>query len=657
MSNQPKDVEMEDIVEENGNGHSKNTTTTTTTTTTSSESRYNFDEMEEDEDDDYVVQEIPVYLTNELADNLILFQYPLRQPWRPYDMSRLEELRIKPKQQRVEMDLSLDTETEYYNSDSTNKVLKTTFSSTSISHRTNYSIGLMKRVGGGQSELHITPLQSIIQLRPNFSQFDEKWQADKASKKSHEEDMEQEESLGQPQQQVYRKPTSKAAAAAAAAAPLNLLKKLEDEEKWIKVTVVDEPELMDEKQFEHFNKLACKDKYEQIPFELDEGQYFEFLCPKAPEDWVPKKSHLKDTVSLEMIHNMNSWQHQLKAILMNGFVMTFSKIMQLLTVPIMEQDVVPELESIAYLIKGRWVIRSEHILKDPDHQVVRDYMLLLFFEKECVTRKEVIDKTRVSSELLRELFVQISDVNAGARAWFLKKQPDEEFMSRYPSVVSKHETYFRTQKQFIERNAADLTNPNRNTVYGMLTKDLVVVNPSPTTSKHSISTSANANNNNSSSAVSGLPNNAPITSIPSAYREGKTTEQQLLFFVYNLFKSKGVCSIQYIKQSIANELESDVENLLTEVTEDMINGLLRKICQTAHHAYFLKTSGNAVTDKYRNVVIDIFKKKMGVNRNDVQNVCKELLGEEAPNALLTQILQELAVAKNKSTWIFKSNFQ
>lgn len=36
-------------------------------------------------DGDEVLQEIDIYFSNSLSNDLILFQYPLKPAWRPYD--------------------------------------------------------------------------------------------------------------------------------------------------------------------------------------------------------------------------------------------------------------------------------------------------------------------------------------------------------------------------------------------------------------------------------------------------------------------------------------------------------------------------------------------------------------------------------------------
>lgn len=53
------------------------------------------------EEDDEIVKEIDVYISQNLAGNLSIFQYPLRQPWRKYPMNRLVEIKQRPGHQKV----------------------------------------------------------------------------------------------------------------------------------------------------------------------------------------------------------------------------------------------------------------------------------------------------------------------------------------------------------------------------------------------------------------------------------------------------------------------------------------------------------------------------------------------------------------------------
>src|SRR4051794_32014035 len=60
-----------------------------------------------DIEDDEVVKEIDVFLANGLSDELTVLQFPLRPAWRELQTSSMDELRIKPKQHKLEMSFSV----------------------------------------------------------------------------------------------------------------------------------------------------------------------------------------------------------------------------------------------------------------------------------------------------------------------------------------------------------------------------------------------------------------------------------------------------------------------------------------------------------------------------------------------------------------------
>lgn len=70
-----------------------------------------------DEEDDPVVLEMPVKLSQALAKQLYLLQYPLRPATRPYGGEHAKPTaRIKPNQQKVELGFKIQTNTDYYDS-------------------------------------------------------------------------------------------------------------------------------------------------------------------------------------------------------------------------------------------------------------------------------------------------------------------------------------------------------------------------------------------------------------------------------------------------------------------------------------------------------------------------------------------------------------
>jgi len=69
----------------------------------------------EDDDDDPLIAEVDIYLTRIFADQLYLFQYPLRTNNLQFENnSTLIGARLKPKNKLVQLDYVLDTQSKFH---------------------------------------------------------------------------------------------------------------------------------------------------------------------------------------------------------------------------------------------------------------------------------------------------------------------------------------------------------------------------------------------------------------------------------------------------------------------------------------------------------------------------------------------------------------
>lgn len=138
----------------------------------------------EDEEDDPVIQEFPVYYADSLADKLHLYQYPTRSAQYPLVHALgmgILDARLKPKSRVVEVDVPLDTARFYdkekgdrwhrLNHQTMSGVMKECHDGTNDQ---NYMIGVFK-----DGELHVTALNSVTQLRPQFKHIDKEIQTER----------------------------------------------------------------------------------------------------------------------------------------------------------------------------------------------------------------------------------------------------------------------------------------------------------------------------------------------------------------------------------------------------------------------------------------------------------------------------------------------
>ncbi|KAK9462424.1 Sin-like protein conserved region-domain-containing protein [Lipomyces oligophaga] len=129
-------------------------------------------------DDDPIVKEFPVYLSSKLADQLHLFQYPVRSAARPYTHASGEpilECRVKPQAGVVQVDVPIQ-QSRFYDREKADKwdmVDRQTLSGVMTTSE-GYMVGVFLK-----DELHLTPLKGSVQLRPSFAYIDKDTQAER----------------------------------------------------------------------------------------------------------------------------------------------------------------------------------------------------------------------------------------------------------------------------------------------------------------------------------------------------------------------------------------------------------------------------------------------------------------------------------------------
>lgn len=162
--------------------------------------------METDEEDE-VLMEYPVYVCHSLhgsATQVVLFQHPLRPPWRPYDYHNVKTLRMKPNARRVEVDLPLDAESSNYNDiiEDFKKVKQVTLRSQVVDSKASLALGALH-----EGKLLLVPLDYSVQLRPALTHLNVG--NIKKGKDEEEEDSDDEPVMRQVEVQVQKRETER----------------------------------------------------------------------------------------------------------------------------------------------------------------------------------------------------------------------------------------------------------------------------------------------------------------------------------------------------------------------------------------------------------------------------------------------------------------
>lgn len=177
-------------------------------------------------EDDPVVKEIDVYLNKSLDNKIYILQYPIRPQDKNIEDSSFLSAKIKPKINKVELDIGLDTQNENYSKvkgeqfalnvdgkqivqkksnsrkQEPNSFYKSNLMDKQILTSTNATLGQMNRLYHlgllHDESLHLNSIQAILQMKPSFEYFDlvDKKNKDmKESKETSEMDADTEEDL------------------------------------------------------------------------------------------------------------------------------------------------------------------------------------------------------------------------------------------------------------------------------------------------------------------------------------------------------------------------------------------------------------------------------------------------------------------------------
>jgi len=186
-------------------------------------------EAKSNHEDDPVVSEIPVFLAKTLAQQLYLFQYPVRPCTLPNDpeTTSVMDSRIKPSQQKVELTIGLNASCPNYDKSKGEQIALNVDGSTSnqkSDDEITYGRGIMDRITLSSqksvkdpsryavgifngSELHITPLKGIVNLKPTMNYLDKSDRTAKAEGRPRlvESSQDEDEDDAKPEAEVIQK--------------------------------------------------------------------------------------------------------------------------------------------------------------------------------------------------------------------------------------------------------------------------------------------------------------------------------------------------------------------------------------------------------------------------------------------------------------------
>ncbi|VVC90066.1 unnamed protein product [Leptidea sinapis] len=366
------------------------------------------------EEDDPIVQEIPVYLSEALAHNLYVYQYPVRPASKDWKDSKVINACVKPKNKLVRMEIGLDAYSDkycaskgeqiaintdglqgfikdkeldknrYFKADVMDKIVYESNVPCVDTH--HYAVGLLQ-----DKELHITPIQ------------DKKSQEKKELDGSEEEEKELEPT--QVKVKFARKETDVAK------------KAREKSYQSISQKISEEP---------WYDALWKSSSIDGSALTLGVHEYMTDLVPPTPED-------------IEVLPEKNLiLQDRIKELLIS------------------DSSVVSALNSSSCCVRGLWTPRSDNLYTRAAPVppalmcAARDHVLYLFTQHAYVDRRKITASVRLPPDVVLEILKPIAKLNPNT-GWELLIPPDVSFEAKYPEIVHRQNLYWEArQRQFNE---------------------------------------------------------------------------------------------------------------------------------------------------------------------------------------------------------------
>lgn len=404
-----------------------------------------------------------MYLAKSLAEKLYLFQYPVRPASMTYDDIPHLSAKIKPKQQKVELEMAIDTLNPNYcrskgeqialNVDGACADETSTYSSKLMDRQTfcsSQTTGSTARYAAAlyrQGELHLTPLHGILQLRPSFSYLDKADARHREREAATEAgDSSQDEAEDDVKQITVRfsRPESEQARQRRVQS-YEFLQKKQAEEPWVQLHYCG---LRDSRSEHERQYLQCQGPsgVENTELVKSPSEYLTMLMPPSQEEEKDKPVAPSNVLSMAQLRSL-PLADQIRILMKNVKVMPFANLMSLLGPSIDSVAVLRGVQKVAMLVQGNWVVKSD-ILYPQDssspHSGVpaevlcrgRDFVMWKFTQSRWVVRKEVAAVTKLCAEDVKDFLEHMAVVRIN-KGWEFILPCDSEFVRKHPDVVQR----------------------------------------------------------------------------------------------------------------------------------------------------------------------------------------------------------------------------
>ncbi|KAL4184351.1 hypothetical protein AMTRI_Chr10g225170 [Amborella trichopoda] len=596
--------------------------------------------------EDRLVRTIDLFLVPSPIDpdtKLYINQYPLRACWRPYEFDeRCQEVRIRPKQSKVEFDLTVDDKSPYYdpNTDDDMRITKQTLTSMEASLATGYGVGILSG-----SKLFLNRVQAVLQLRPSMDHLKKSAQD---SRKNDSRTSEEPTTSNKKSKQESVGPSKIQATDEGQKASTSR----EDEpEPWITL----EYHGMESPTRDYFwQKMVTEENSQQQLF-MSVNHYITSWIPgrdSAPLERAcinhgrgGSDSSLSDALSLE---------EHIKLLLSKGQneILPFEILMRHAPVGLTEQEVLKVLQKHAHLVQGYWVPKSP-LRYEAEYCKVRDYILLLFHKERVIQHDEVKGLLSWKTEIFEKVMNPLGSRNRELKRWEFKLPTQKSFLQSHENVVEDQSRLWSSLEKHLMDSLPWLKNKASNS---------------------RVSSKINTKGSSSVAPLSGR-GDQPAKSVADGAQISERSimseevREAISDALRDVFKKYHVCSLPMLRSGLRDLgiSKSVTPKAATRVAAAAAHGAaasdaellshVNKVAVNIHGVYALKSLSNPLLDPLREVVISLLcasKPKAKLKKVEVMQAFKiKFNKEDVPPNVYKQVLTELCVSQ-AGGWVLKS---
>uniref|UniRef100_A0A674BWW7 Polymerase (RNA) III (DNA directed) polypeptide E n=1 Tax=Salmo trutta TaxID=8032 RepID=A0A674BWW7_SALTR len=587
------------------------------------------------------------------------------------------------------------TTSEDSNTYSVKMMDKQTF--TSIQSTTNtsrYAAAIFRK-----GELHITPLQGILQMRPSFSYLDKadcKHREREAANEGGDSSQDEAEEDVKAVTVRFSRPESEQARQRRIQS-YDFLQKKQAEESWVYLHYhgLNDGRSDHERQYLYCQAMGGSENTELVK---TPKEYLAMLMPPVAEEKMPVGP--SNMLSMAQLRTLPLGD-QIKTLMKNVKVMPFANLMGLLTPGTDSTAVLRCIQQVALLVQGNWVVKSDVLYPKNScspHSGVpaevlcrgRDFVMWRFTQDRSVMRKEIAAIIKLPPEDVKD-FLEHMAVPRINRGWEFLLPSDGAFIKKHPDVAQRqHMLWMGIQKTvdyylfffmfffFLQigegpRNRFDLSARRQGGAEasgetGVRVKEEPVSEDEPMDSCSSVHPNGLVNGYPSSSATcpaSNPHNGHGGTPTPSPSPE-------LRDFVWNTFKKQHVLTLSEVKRlfnlhlaslppghslfhSISDRLLQDTI-LMSQCKQILVPFPAQSTAAADEQKVFVAWETGETFDKHRQVLYEIFMKNYRVRRNVIQTRLTQELGDQTTKADMDRLLKECCVSLG-GMWYLKGTLQ